>query len=155
MIGEIHVGTTYLAHETGTKFYEVICFSNVDAKKFVMVKRWGKRSGAPGGGECKVETFGTARQLESNAEKIINSKRGRGYAGAASTHGFHSLGLSYNRPEDFAAALKKHYTTGAPIHEILIGMGIEELAVSEIEENEIVTETPEPEPDRDDNYGSW
>lgn len=157
MLGEIHVGTDYLAHEGGTKFYEVIRFYNVDAKKFVLVKRWGKTSGAPGGGECKVETFTSQRQLESNADKIITSKKGRGYVSASSTHGFNALGRSYKSGEDFYAALKKHYTTHAPISEILIGMGITELESGTVSEpeNEIISETPTPEPDRDEDYGSW
>jgi hypothetical protein len=29
-------------HSTGTKFYEVVQLWNVDAKKFIVIKRWGK-----------------------------------------------------------------------------------------------------------------
>lgn len=157
MIGEIHVGTTYLTHEGGTKFYEVVCFSNPDAKKFVLVKRWGKMALRDGGGESKVETYATARKLDDAYQKAVDGKRARGYQVASTSHGFHALGVSYRDADEFYATLKKHYTTGTHIHEILTGMGIGELdgAGSAGEENEIVSETPEPEPERDDNYGSW
>jgi predicted DNA-binding WGR domain protein len=158
MVGEIHVTTQMLAHAGGTKFYEVIQFANVDAKKFVLVKRWGKVAVANGGGECKVETFPTHRKLEEAANKIITSKRGRDYELATSSHGFHAMGVSYRSAEDFNSILTKHYTTGAPISEVLIGMGIadwEPTTSQGKEDDEIISETPEPEPERDADYGSW
>ena len=155
MVGEIHVQATYLVHAGGTKFYEVIAFSNVDAKKFTLVKRWGKLAAADGGGECKVETYSTQRKLEEAAGKIISSKQGRDYGIATSAHGFNPMGVSYNRAEDFNDALSRHYSSGGAVAEVLIGMGIEDLAPREWEENEVVSETPEPEPERDEDYGSW
>lgn len=157
MVGEIHVQATYLVHAGGTKFYEVIHFYNVDAKKFTLVKRWGKLAAADGGGECKVETYPTQRKLEEAANKIISSKQGRDYGTATSAHGFNPMGVSYRSAEDFNDILSKHYSSGHVVKEVLVNMGIEELEPREWipTDDDVVSETPEPEPERDEDYGSW
>lgn len=156
MVGEIHVESCWLAHEGGTKFYETVSLSNPDAKKFALVKRWGKMAAADGGGECKVETFATKRALDLAAGKTVTGKQGRGYNLASSNHGFHGVGVSYNRAEDFNDALSKHYSSGGAMSEILVAMAIEDLEPRpEIEENEVVSEEPTPEPERGETWGSW
>lgn len=156
MVGEIHFETTWLTHESGTKFYELVRFTNPDAKKFTLVKRWGKLAAADGGGECKIETFASQRAMEAASDKTRQSKEGRGYSIASTTQGFHGLSVSYNRAEDFNDAVSKHYSSGGALSEIMVSMGIEDLEPRiEPEDNEVVSEEPTPEPERGETWGSW
>lgn len=79
MAVEVSIESSMLVHESGTKFYEVVQLYNVAAKRFVLVRRWGKFNGVQGGGEAKVETFADVRKCQDAASKIIREKGGRGY----------------------------------------------------------------------------
>lgn len=159
MTGEIHFESRYMVHESGTKFYETVTFINAEAKLFATVKRWGKIAAAPGGGEVLVDEASSARAATSAAEKVIESKRKRGYSLASSTHGFHALSTSYKTEEEFVAAVKKHYTSGVHQSVVLSSMGIPDggmvVNARPDDADDIVSEEPAPEPDRDDTYGSW
>ncbi len=80
MAVEVSIESSMLVHESGTKFYEVVQLYNVAAKRFVLVRRWGKlNSSLLGGGEAKVETFADVRKCQDAASKIVREKGGRGY----------------------------------------------------------------------------
>lgn len=159
MTGQIHIESRYLVHEGGTKFYETVTYLNPDEKKFVVAKRWGKIGAAFGGGEIIVDAYSSARTAQGAAERVIEGKRKRGYALAATSHGFHGTNVAYKDAGSFVAAVGRHYTTEASRKSVLAAMYIsDELQGTEATMaiiDEIVSETPEPEPDRDDSFGSW
>ena len=155
MTGQIHTESRYLVHEGGTKFYETVVFHNADAKRFALVKRWGK-TGATGGGEILVDTFTTARAAQAAGEKIIASKMKRGYQVAANTHGFHGSDGPFKTVEAFIAAVGKHYLVETSRRSVLAAMMLDNADVPEVtEENEVISEEPTPEPERDEDFGSW
>lgn len=156
MTGQIHTESLYLVHESGTKFYETVIFHNADAKRFALVKRWGKvLSGDGGNGEILTESFTTARQAQAAAEKIIASKRKRGYKPAASTHGFHNASGPFTTPEAVVASVGKHYSSPGSRSAVLATMLLEGEDIPVMEENEVISEEPTPEPERDADFGSW
>jgi predicted DNA-binding WGR domain protein len=147
----------YLAHEGGTKFYEVIEFWNPDDKKFVMVKRWGKVGTA---GETMVEEFNVMRACNAAAEKILKAKMSRGYQRDSSTEGFHGRGRSFAERE-LMPALDTHYRSIALTRKVIDmlnlskirGMEADMMIVDEL--SDIVVEEPGPEPDRGESWASW
>lgn len=160
MTGQIHTESRYLVHESGTKFYETVIFLNADEKKFAVVKRWGKIGVAgTGGGEIIVDTHSMARSAQAASEKIIEGKRKRGYNFATSTHGFHGTNVAYKDAGSFVAAVGRHYKLEGARREVLSAMYIDDKTIGDDPNaaiiDDIVSETPEPEPERDDNYGSW
>ncbi len=145
-------------HEGGTKFYEVVQLYNADARKFILVKRWGKAAARVRGGEIKVEEFSTAQRLDAAADKVIREKQGRGYsatkpdaAGALHTRG----GSSFASETDFGNTLSMHYgPNGTRIREVL-GLSLGAVNPDDDDDDEVVVEEPQPEPDRGETWGSW
>ena len=147
----------YLEHEGGTKFYEVIEFWNTDAKKFVMVKRWGKMGTV---GETMIEEFNVMRACNAAAEKILKSKMGRGYSKQSSTHGFHSRSSSLT-PTELARLLGAHYSSTHFTQKVIAHLNLDKIQGMEAdmmivdELSDIVSEEPGPEPDRGESWASW
>lgn len=147
---------TFLEHEGGTKFYEIVRLYNADAGKFVLVKRWGKIAQRIRGGEIKIEDYRSARAVDLAADKTAREKMSRGYSLAKTdTAGaLHNRSGSYTSEMEFGGALAAHYGPNATrIGQAITGKVLDE-SVAE-EENEIVVLEPEPEPDRGNTWGSW
>jgi len=147
----IHIEPRYLAHEGGTKFYEVIQFYNVDAKKFVVAKRWGAMGKS---GEVKIDAYPTQRKAQQEAEKIIRSKEGRGYAIASKNSGLHGLSTDSLGNDELSRQLRNHYRSDYA-NAIASGLLIEEVEAISVEEDDVVVEEPMPEPERGEEWGSW
>lgn len=152
---------TYLAHESGTKFYEVVNISCVDQNIFLSINRWGKMSAADAGGEIKITGYRSTRLATAAAESTLDGKFNRGYSRDFTVLGLHGMGQSFDAV-GLAMALNKHYgVKNAGKIATALGMAAnikpEDRAwVDEADEiNEIVDEKPAPEPTRDASWGSW
>ena len=149
----IHIEPRYLAHEGGTKFYEVIQFHNLDEKRFVVVKRWGPMGKS---GEVKIDSYPTLRKAQQEADKIIRSKEGRGYALAKSTSGFHGLATDDLDATEMKRRLGVHYRSD---HANIIASNLclrdDEIVADDSDQDDVVIEEPAPEPERGEEWGSW
>lgn len=155
-MSEILIESRYLAHEGGTKFYEVIQLYDVDRKRFVLVRRWGKVVMRNGGGDTKVESFGDLRRCQQAAGRILVEKNKRGYArAAAGIGGLHVV--ERIRSDKAAQELSGHYNDRATVSQILSMLGLDDEMSSPKFENVIIQEGFElrPEPVRDADWGSW
>ena len=156
---EIRTETTMMHHEGGTKFYEVARIFNGDGKRFVVVNRWGKVSEARnGGGQCKVENFGSAGTAEIAAGKKLSEKRKRGYVDVG--------GVSYlSRSFDGDVArlkLNEHFGDSDTVELIMSGLALSDvLTASQSDINhlfgrdDVVVEEPEPEVELGEEWASW
>lgn len=147
----IHIEPRWLSHDSGTKFYEVIQFYNLEAKKFVVVKRWGKVGAS---GEVQMLECPNARKAQQEAEKIIKSKLGRGYMVAQSSAGIHGLSSDSLDEDALTTALRLHYRR-EQADQIATTLELGELASTTADDSDIVVEEPEPEPERGEEWGSW
>lgn len=149
----IHVVSKYFAHESGTKFYEVVQMWDADISVFQCVRRWGKVNTL---GEVQVFSFPNHRKMEADAEKIMTQKRGRGYHPAAANYGLH--GINTITDGTLTQVLTKHYGVGnAPkvAYEFNKIQGREATMAVLDEASDIVVEEPPPEPERGESWGSW
>lgn len=155
-ISIVHEGT-FLTHESGSKFYEVMQLHAPDAGKHLVIKRWGKTGSVSRGGEIQIITCTSARKAASQADSIIRQKEGRGYRRAPSTRGLHGYGGAITI-ENIRRNLESHYSMDATAT-IMAAFGIDELFSGARDEpaNPIVVEVPEPapEPERGETWGSW
>lgn len=152
---EIRTETTMMHHEGGTKFYEVARIYNNDGKRFVVVNRWGKMSEArSGGGQCKVENFGSAGTAGIAASKKLSEKRKRGYVDGGSIS---TLPRSFDG--DLARLkLNEHFNDSDTVELIMSGLAISDVltgAGNEFLDDDIVVEEPTPEIERGDEWASW
>lgn len=147
---KIHIESKFLAHEGGTKFYEVVEFWNTEQSKYVVVKRWGANGSV---GQKSIEAFSVLRKAQQHADKTISSKVSRGYEITPSSYGLHGIGASEVSVDDGAInrLVRDHYGSG---EEILEELGLFEREIDP-DEGEIVYEEPEPEPERGEEWGSW
>lgn len=159
MTHSITTECTYMEHESGTKFYEVVLINAADLKKFLVIKRWGKLSAPSGGGETQVHEYPTHRAALAGKEKFVGEKAKRGYAADTSAHGLHSR-PTLSSTADIQSAIKGHYTKHWPM--VLQHLGLDVIQGREITgvwmdeaDDSIVSEEPEPEPERGDSWGSW
>lgn len=150
--------TTYMEHESGTKFYEVVLVNAADLKKFLVVKRWGKISAKDGEGETQVIPYNTPRTALLAADKVKGEKIKRGYSVMSSAHGLHG-GPQLRSTDDIKSAMKNHYAKHWPM--VLGALGIDTIQGLSMtgawmdEADSIVSEEPPPEPERGDSWGSW
>ncbi|WKZ86376.1 WGR domain-containing protein [Ralstonia pickettii] len=159
MAEKIIIDCKLLSHSGGTKFYEVIQLHNVEAKSFVLVKRWGKNGVmVGGGGEVKTETFSDIRRCQAAAHKIVEEKKkgkpGQGeYAPTSANFGLHNLVGEFTHGQTYQA-VKEHY--GVVVAENLrqaLRLGE---AIVPVEIDDVIEEGPPAAPiDRGDAWGSW
>lgn len=147
----------YLTHEGGTKFYEVALFSCATTKRFITVRRWGKMTGAAGGGEVKIEMFSDATAARRDMNTIIASKTKRGYVTDTFNHSLRSGNDTFEH-DMLVEALTKHYgfaTADAVLEKL--GVGINSATVCDEEDAEAVAfaAAPKPEPKRSADWNSW
>lgn len=147
----IHIEPRWLSHDSGTKFYEVIQFYNVDAKKFVVAKRWGAVGKS---GEVQIAEYPTSRRAQQEADKIIKSKLGRGYTVAQSSAGLHGLSTDSMDADSLSRALRNHYRSDQA-NLISDSLNLASVMPVAVEDDEIVVEEPAPEPERGEEWGSW
>lgn len=152
-ISSITTDCTYMEHEGGTKFYEVVVLHAADFGKHLVIKRWGKIDTKTGGGEILITPATSARTAMQAASKIINGKKARGYSPAITMHGLHSLGTAIDGTEAIKDAIKAHYANGW--QQILRNMDFPEYAQDVAAVKASPPAKPEPEIDRGDNWGSW
>lgn len=159
MAEEIIIDCKLLSHSGGTKFYEVIQLHNVEAKSFVLVKRWGKNGvKVGGGGEVKTETFTDIRKCQAAAYKIVEEKRkgkpGQGeYALDRATFGLHSCTASLSHGETYEA-VRSHY--GSVVADNLrVALRLGEIVGAAIADDVIEERPPAAPIDRGDMWGSW
>lgn len=160
---------TFLMHEGGTKFYEVMLLHTVEHSMHLLIKRWGKTSAIHGGGEIQIAQFPNARKAQSAADTLISQKRSRGYERqGGATIGLHGYGgeITGGSAGNIHGLLAAHYgkLNAAAIvrefapelaHELrgreITGVWIDELG-------DVVSEgakEPAPEPERGEGWGSW
>jgi predicted DNA-binding WGR domain protein len=147
---------TFLAHEGGTKFYEVAQLYNADGGKYILVKRWGKMGQRVRGGEIKIEEYNSGSRLRVAADKALRDKQSRGYsiikpdAGGA----LHTHNSSYTSEAEFKDTIVMHYGPNGPrVFANLTGQST--YSVDDERDDSIVVEEPQPEPDRGNTWGSW
>ena len=158
MAEEIIIDCKFLTHTGGTKFYEVIQLHNVAARRFVLVKRWGKKGVMESGGETKVEVFTDVRKCQHAAHKILEEKRkgkpGQGsYENFLAHFGLHGRAGTLTHGRAFEA-IRDHYGVQAAehlSHELMLGA----YAVEPEQAPEVVFEKPAVPIDRGDTWGSW
>lgn len=152
---------TYLLHESGTKFYEVVQLYNADERKFVLVKRWGKVAARVRGGEIKVEEYQSALKLDAAAAKVVRDKESRGYAQTKpdTAGALHNRNGSYTSEKEFAGTVNMHYgPNGSRVESAILGHAHGASASSDDDDedsSDVVVEEPQPEPDRGETWGSW
>jgi predicted DNA-binding WGR domain protein len=158
----IQVDVSYLSHESGTKFYEVVTLLNHDANVGVLIKRWGKIEVAceRGGGEIKVETFSLSLALRNAESRAINDKIKRGYCKDDARHigsRLYEVSGESLSAQSSVIAIDAHY--GRHCGHVLFaarlvssdGVTVDESA----DPNDIVCEEPPPEPERGGEWASW
>lgn len=150
-----------LSHSGGSKFYEVIQFHHVDAKRFVLVKRWGKNGvRQDGGGETKVEIYTDIRKCQAAAHKIVEEKKkgrpGQGqYAVIPVGFGLHSRPAEMTHGAVYSA-IKDHYSGSEVIEELRTGLKLGQLVAAETAIDDVIVEEPPAAPiERGDSWGSW
>jgi len=150
---KIHIESKFLAHEGGTKFYELVEFWNSEQGKYVVVKRWGANGSV---GQKSVEGFPVLRKAQQVADRTVSSKVNRGYNITSSSYGLHGLGVSELSVEngDLGRAIQNHYGSTDEIWEAL-GLFEILLPADDVTEADIISEEPEPEPERGEEWGSW
>lgn len=155
--------TALLMHEGGTKFYEVVTLHAADIKQHLLIKRWGKTSAMSRGGEIQIQMFGAARKAGQASDTVLRQKEKRGYAKRGIAFGLHGYGGTLTN-ENLKGLLLDHYgadNTVAILREFMTPLGedkirgLEATSIWVDEVNDIVSEEPEPEPERGDSWGSW
>lgn len=151
---------TFLHHEGGTKFYEVIAFNNPDTGQHFIVRRWGKMKTK---GEVKIEIAKTTRGSMGLKERAIESKRQRGYSPVTTSEGLHGRARTFDDEAALKAALVMHYgsdnawkVAGA----LGISFSVDKVWVDEaadVPESGLPTSAKPPVPtiDRGQQWGSW
>ena len=158
---------TYLEHEGGTKFYEVAVFASQTTRRYVVVRRWGKIGSRHGGGETKIETFGSSAEAVSASRKVLNQKAGREYLAATFAHGFRS-GKDDLEYDMLGEGFRRHYSDRSTGQAIMNNLGIGSTAAERLEviaEDLFRTEKErkaaaavavvKPEPKRSNDWASW
>jgi predicted DNA-binding WGR domain protein len=158
---EILVEARYLKHGGGyTKFYEVIEFYNVTAKKFVLVRRWGNLNFKYGGGRTKIEAYNDIRQCQDAAGKILREKRSHSYDITRETFGLHGVKSNIDM-NALRSTLVSHYNTDTA-DKIISALDVVKFvalpsgyALVDDVVNDVVDEESTPELERSDDWGSW
>jgi predicted DNA-binding WGR domain protein len=150
---------TFLHHEGGTKFYEVIAFNNPDTGQHFIVRRWGKMKTK---GEVKIEIAKTTRGSMGLKERAIESKRQRGYSPVAVTEGLHSRARSFVDESEMKLAFVMHYgpdnasKVAAAFGISLSGAAVDKTWIDELETvPPVAAKPPAPTVDRGQEWGSW
>ncbi len=155
-------GTTFMTHESGTKFYEVVRLHIPDIKQHLVIKRWGKIAAKVAGGEIQFQVHPNGRKAEAATDTIIRSKTNRGYSIQLASFGLHSYGGELNS-DNVRSFLMTHYgpTNARAILREFKGElgatygGVEADGVIIDEAADIISEEPAPEPERGESWGSW
>jgi predicted DNA-binding WGR domain protein len=150
---EILVEARYLKHGGGTKFYEVIEFYNVVAKKFVLVKRWGSLNSKYGGGGTKIETYNDIRQCQDAAGKILREKRSHSYDITREIFGLHGAKSDVDT-DALRPTLVSHYNIGTA-DKIVSALDVDFAPSGHALVDDVVDEESAPELERGDDWGSW
>lgn len=148
---------SYLAHEGGTKFYEIVALSANGGKgPFVLVKRWGKMDARRAGGEIQIETATSHRELLGMLEKYRNAKQKRGYSVSTANWGLYGTDSSAVPEAAVKTLIMAHYGKNARAVlgalELYTGVRADTIVVDEMPE---VAAAPVPEPDRGEGWGCW
>lgn len=152
-MASIAVNAIYMRHSGGTKFYEVVQFYNDQARRYVLVRRWGKMSAKVSGGETKIEWFASRHQCTIAAERIVSEKAGRGYHRESGDFGLHGIPLVV--VEEVQKALGIHYANKDAQDLILTQLGLNVSGAPHGWVLEEETPVAQPEPVRDADWGSW
>lgn len=150
------VEAKYMAHEGGTKFYEVMQFYHVEAKRFMVINRWGKIQDREHGGQIKIEKFTDVRQAQDAANQKIQEKSKRGYVPTGAPFGLHS-GPKQLKADAIRLRLGGHYRNVELIDAIVAYLDVpDELAhLATDTADDVIEETPEAYVPRGDDWASW
>ena len=148
---KIIVDATYMIHSGGTKFYEVISYSNERESRHASVRRWGKIGVA---GQSKVDYFNSRAQLSSSANEVVTGKVKHDYIKTFANFGIHkskSFESSIGR-----LTLGEHYDDLDIVDALAIGLRLNDgIAGDDALVDDYVESAPAPAPARDGNWGSW
>jgi predicted DNA-binding WGR domain protein len=157
-MSDLGVSAKFMAHEGGTKFYEVVALWNESEKRGALVRRWGKTSARVGGGEIKIEPYGLKSQLDTSLRAALAEKSKRGYLERPFEHvgkTIHGV-VMCDGPNAFIEVARSTY--GANIMAVLKSV-FSEASGSSADEEDIVVEEPvkvvKPEPVRSQDWASW
>jgi predicted DNA-binding WGR domain protein len=149
------IGSDYLVHSGGTKFYEIVTFSNASEKTFVEVRRWGKIELAQsGGGQTQVLAHPTAADALDSARKQVRAKERGDYDKKPGKFGLHvangtqTLGAAYR-------AIGEHYADPELVASVRLKTGSARDGAALEPAIDDLPKEPMPEPDRGESWGSW
>lgn len=151
----------FFEHSSGTKFYELMLFNNVDTKGFALVKRWGKNEGSVvrGFGAILTESFTSESYALHALVTEFDNRKKRGYVQKRCAVGMHDVTEGSYIPVSELAVHYKGSTKGKGTHldQVLhaLGLGIE--TAGEIHEEDFPVEPPvvTPAEPKYDNWGAW
>lgn len=148
----ILIHPTYMTHEGGTKFYEVIRLTDEKSGVSVVANRWGPNISfaSPSGGQIKIMSHGDGFSAEQDAISKIASKKKGGYSTSKTTFGLHLK--SVVPPGIELGTLAAHFgkaTAEAILEKLNTGTMEDDAHVSKV--------APEPVKhiDRGSDWGSW
>ena len=151
----------YMAHEGGTKFYEVASFCCLETNRFVNVRRWGAMRSVEGGGEIKMENLAGVAGAAKAASTVASAKKSRGYYVTDSKRGLKN-GTDEFEHDMLSVALHAHYNDPGTVAAILNNLDIDpseaygdDDVISEDDEDDKVEEIEKPEPVRSTDWASW
>ena len=149
----IEIHSTFMRHNGGTKFYEVVSLINTDTDSAVVIKRWGKVDAfRTGGGQCDCKSFVGRQQMLDFASKTACDKNSRGYVIYAGDFGLH-VQKSRIEAESLEGVLQGHY----------VNKEVVKYAVQACSQGTSVSPTTTvsvsvsvgPEPERGSDWASW
>lgn len=153
MAKTITVDPVALMHSGGTKFYEILMFSDPLANKFVEVRRWGKIEAIhTGGGQVSITEHTTDWALRRSTKKQQLAKEKGGYRAEKSIHAFHS-NAGEHAPTALRIRLAQHYNDPATRASIVAKLALED--IHSALDAELTPKREEAPVDRGEHWGSW
>jgi hypothetical protein len=152
----ITVSPTLQIHSGGTKFYEIIAFTNPIARRYVEVRRWGPVAQMKsGGGQMKIIEHDSGPAMTDSAARQFNAKQKGDYQIDRSTT-FGYIASSKGGTWD-SNALKKerHYTGPATREALFTKLALDATADVPIEARPARKPAVEENVDRGEAWGSW
>lgn len=157
------VGTAYLEHDGGTKFYETVLIAEggiggVKSDTAILIKRWGAIAEKMGGGQTKIHR-GSLAAMKAEQDKILHDKMrhrsGKGVYRLATPleWGFQKYNGDVLSPVGLDSVASEHYNKAEDAIAITGFFGIENALG---DPNYIVEDAQPEEPvDRGAQWASW
>lgn len=150
------VETTYLVHDGGTKFYETVLIVSDGTAGAMLIKRYGPLNKLGGGGQTIVETGGASSCRDANfrilaEKKAMRSGKGQ-YVKTDGNYGLQRQEIQHFQTDD---GLKRDVGLHYYDQDIAKQMSDFFSPTSAAAAAPAVVTLSEPEPVRDERWGSW